>query len=347
MTDTKDNPENENNSAEESAARKPVPTDALFKTIMEDTVAAREFLEYYLSKDFKDLVDLSKITVEKESFVEDDLKRALSDIIYKIKTKDNEDAYAFVLIEQQSTPDHLIAFRLWKYMLLLCDRCIKKNHRGRSGKAIKLPLIMPIVFYNGTKKYNAPLNLWSLFSQPALAKQFMTDDYRLVDLQSMSDEEIKQKEHLGIIEYFMKHIHTRDMLKLWAEFLKSFKEAILIDKDRGYIYIKHLLWYSDTKVPEDKQQELNDLIMTNLNQNDGETIMRTIAQKYIEEGMQQAEANVHLISQRYIEEGKEEGEHNKAITMAKKMLGKQKTVEEIAEFTELTKGEIEQLKKSL
>lgn len=328
MTDTKDNSENENNSAEKLAGREAVPSDALFKTIMEDIAAAKEFLEYYLPKDFKELVDLSKITVEKESFVEDDLKRALSDVIYRIKTKDDEDAYAFVLIEQQSTPNHLIAFRLWKYMLLLCDRYIKKNHKGRSEKSIKLPLIMPIVFYNGTKKYNVPLNLWSLFSQPALAKKFMTDDYRLIDLQSMSDEEIKQKDHLGIIEYFMKHIHTRDMLKLWADFLKSFKEAILIDKDRGYIYIKHLLWYSDTKVPEDKQQELNDLIMTNLNQKDGETIMRTIAQKYIEEG-------------------REEGGYNKAVVMARKMLDKQKTVEEIAEFTELTKAQIEHLKSSL
>ena len=347
MTENKDNSENKkNNSAEESAARKSVPSDGLFKTIMEDTVAAQEFLEYYLPENFKELVDLSKITVEKESFVEDDLKRALSDIIYKIKTKDNEDAYAFVLIEQQSTPDHLIAFRLWKYMLLLCDRYIK-NHRGRSKKTIRLPLIMPIVFYNGTKKYNAPLNLWSLFSQPALAKQFMTDDYRLVDLQSMSDEEIKQKDHLGIIEYFMKHIHTRDMLKLWAEFLKSFKEAILIDKDRGYIYIKHLLWYSDTKVPEDKQQELNNLIMTNLNQNDGETIMRTIAQKYIEEGRQQAEANVHLISQRYIEEGREEGKEEGKEELIKMMLNTGNSVDIIAKVTGLPIEKLQKFKESL
>lgn len=97
MIDNKDNLKNENNSVEESVARKPVPSDALFKTIMEDIGAAREFLEYYLPKDFKELVNLSKITVEKESFVEDDLKRALSDIIYRIKTKDNEDAYAFVV----------------------------------------------------------------------------------------------------------------------------------------------------------------------------------------------------------------------------------------------------------
>lgn len=88
-------------------------SDALFKTIMEDADAAREFLEHYLPSDFKKHVDLSTVKIEKESFVEYDLKRALSDIVYSIKTIEGEDAYAFILIEQQSKHDHLIAFRLW------------------------------------------------------------------------------------------------------------------------------------------------------------------------------------------------------------------------------------------
>ncbi len=212
------------------------PSDALFKTIMEDVVAAREFLEHYLPNNLKELVDLSTVRIEKESFVEDNLKRALSDIIYCIKNKEGEDAYAYVLIEQQTKPDYLIAFRLWKYMLLLIDRYVKKNGIGNTSSAsskLKFPLVMPIVFYNGTKKYNAPLNLWDLFSNPELAKRLMTSDYRLVDLQSMSDDEIQQKAHFGMIEYFMKHIQTRDIIKLWADFLASFKEAVLLDKERG------------------------------------------------------------------------------------------------------------------
>jgi predicted transposase/invertase (TIGR01784 family) len=102
----------------------PIKSDALFKKIMQDEIAAREFLEYYLPADFKQLVDLTKISVEKESFVEDDLKRRFSDIIYKIKTKDNEEAFIYTLIEHQSEPDYWISLWLWKYMLLLCERHI-------------------------------------------------------------------------------------------------------------------------------------------------------------------------------------------------------------------------------
>ena len=54
--------------------------DSLVKTIMADPVAAQEFLEYYLPTDFKNLVDLSKITVEKESYIEKSLTWILHEI---------------------------------------------------------------------------------------------------------------------------------------------------------------------------------------------------------------------------------------------------------------------------
>ncbi|WP_348539285.1 Rpn family recombination-promoting nuclease/putative transposase [Rickettsia endosymbiont of Oedothorax gibbosus] len=36
--------------------------DKLFKRIMSNEIAAKEFLEYYLPSDFKEKLDLSKIT---------------------------------------------------------------------------------------------------------------------------------------------------------------------------------------------------------------------------------------------------------------------------------------------
>ncbi|CAK6507740.1 MAG: Transposase, YhgA-like family protein [Rickettsia helvetica] len=89
---------------------------------MTDLVAAEEFLEYYLPSDFKKLVDLSKITVEQESYIEESLNKKYSDIVYKISTKSKEVAFVYILIEAQSTIDYWMALRLWKYTLLLCER---------------------------------------------------------------------------------------------------------------------------------------------------------------------------------------------------------------------------------
>ncbi|MFU7501061.1 MAG: Rpn family recombination-promoting nuclease/putative transposase, partial [Candidatus Tisiphia sp.] len=116
------------------------------------------------------------------------------------------------------------------------------------------------------------------------AKELMVSDYQLVDLQRMSDDEIVQKKHLGMMEYVMKHIHQRDMIKLWEELLQRFKLEIVVDKDKGYIYIKSFLWYTDAKLPEERQVELEKVLAKYLSEEEKGNIMRTIAQKYIEEG---------------------------------------------------------------
>ena len=250
--------------------------DQLFKRIMGNEIAAQEFLEYYLPSNFKDQLDLSNIKVEKESYIEESLRRKYSDIVYAVRTKNKESAFIYILLDHQSTSDYWMALRLWKYTLLLCERHKKNND--------KLPLIYPMIMYNGVEEYSAPRNIWELFTDPMQAKEFMVSDYQLVDLQSMSDDEIVQQNHLGMMSYVMKHIHQRDMLKLWEEFLRRFKLEVLIDKENGYIYLESFLWYTDAKLQEEQQLELEQVLAKYLSEEEQVNIMRTIAQKYIEEG---------------------------------------------------------------
>lgn len=282
-----------------------IGSDSLFKSIMEDKIAAREFLEEYLPANLQSMLDLNKITIEKESYIEDDLKKKFSDIVYSVAIKRNdqerkidqdnqqahEKAFIYILLEQQSKPDYWMALRLWKYILLLCERH-KQKQKAQSNK---LPLVVPIVFYNGKEKYTSPQSLWQLFDNPDMARQLMGNEYKLVDLQSKTDEEIKRQKHIGLMGFFMKHVHERDMLKLWERFLSEFKGAVILDKENGYIYIKRLLWYTNTKVAEEDKEKLNQLIINSLTNKDGEDIMRTIADSYrdqyygigIQEGIQE------------------------------------------------------------
>ncbi|WP_341759063.1 Rpn family recombination-promoting nuclease/putative transposase [Candidatus Tisiphia endosymbiont of Ptychoptera albimana] len=290
--------------------------DQLFKKIMGNEIAAQEFLEYYLPNNFKEKIDLSKIKIEQESYIEESLRRKYSDIIYSVRTKNDESAFIYVLLDHQSTSDYWMALRLWRYTLLLCERH-KKNED-------KLPLICPIIMYNGVDKYHAPRNLWNLFTDSEQAKKLMTEDYQLVDLQSMSDDEIVQKKHLGMMEYVMKHIHQRDMIKLWEQFLERFKLEILVDKENGYIYLRSFLWYTDAKLPEEKQSELEQLLAKYLSEEEKGNIMRTIAQKYIDEG----EAR---------------GEEKKAMAVAKNLLKVGVSIDIISTSTGLSKKAIEEL----
>lgn len=342
MTSEHNNQQQQQTDLENSGSSERPRHDELFKKVMSEPVAAREFLEHYLPVSFKNKINIHSVKIEKESFVTEDLRRRLSDVVYSVSLKqdkvredstdnvEHDKAYVYVLIEHQSSSDYWIAFRLWQYMLLLCER-LKSNTKEKS----KLPLICPIVVYASDKPYNAPRSFWELFEDSKTAKALMSDEYLLVDLQKQSDDEIEQKKHLGMMEYMLKHIKARDILNLWQTLLEKFESSIEIDKANGYIYIKWLLWYSDAKVSEDKQAELAKIIAKHLNKADQEGVMRTIADKYIDEGVAQG-----------MQIGRNEGKYEKTIEVAKNMLSNNYSIPEISRITGLSIQEINNLLKS-
>jgi hypothetical protein len=72
----------------------------------------------------------------------------------------------------------------------------------------------------------------------------------------------------------------------------------------GYVYIKKLLWYTDTKVSEEQQPELAKILATHLSKDQERGVMRSIAQKYIDEGIEQGveigmrQAAINMIKQK-------------------------------------------------
>jgi predicted transposase/invertase (TIGR01784 family) len=109
----------------------------------------------------------------------------------------------------------------------------------------------------------------------------------------------------------------RDMLKLWQNLFEKLPNAVIIDKKHGYFYISNLLWYIDGKLSEEKRDQLSSLIIEHLTKDDGETLMRTIADNYIEEGI---EKGMVLGIEKGIEKGREEGASTKTMEIAINML---------------------------
>ena len=304
---------------------KNLPHDALFKRIMENDIAAKEFLNEYLPVEVKDIVDLETIKVQKESYIEPNLTKRLSDIVYSVNTKDNKDAFIYCISEHQSSVDQLMAFRLWKYTLLLAERHINKKE--------KIPLIFPLVVYAGTAKYTAPRNLWSLFEYPELAKKLLTEDHALVDLEAMTDDEIAKKKHLALFEYMLKHVQMRDTLKLCESLFKKLPDAVIIDKEHGYFYIKNFLWYIDGKLSVEKRDELSSLIIEHLPKDDGEKLMTTIAESYIDEGVSKG----MLIGEA---RGEARGAEKEKSLIAQKMLKENTDIKFISSVTGLSTDEL-------
>ena len=273
-------------------------SDGLFKSVFATKLAAREFLEEHLPTSFRKIVDLRKVEIDRESYVEENLKKRLSDIVYKVGIKEKnskgraDNAFIYCLIEHTSTNDYLMPYRVWKYTMLLLDRYIQDNKiDGR--KRVKLPLVFPLVVYGGKRKYTAARNFWELFEQANMAREALGGDHALLDLEGISDDDIRKDHHIAIVQYMIKHIRDRDLVKAWENMFRLFPDAILLDRQREYIYIKKLLWYSDARLEKGKEQGLEEILKNNLKQ-EGEKIVKTIADKYREEAKEETSVAIAM-----------------------------------------------------
>jgi hypothetical protein len=109
-------------------------------------------------------------------------------LIYRVPLKSGSQAYIYALIEHKSAPDKWVAVQILRYEVATWDAEIK-------ARARRLTPIIPIVFYHGAKKWNAPQEfsaLAHLGGNEALRQYVPEFRYHLTDLSQYEDEEMRE-----------------------------------------------------------------------------------------------------------------------------------------------------------
>ncbi|MGR5299289.1 Rpn family recombination-promoting nuclease/putative transposase [Vibrio mediterranei] len=183
----------------------PTPHDAVFKAFLTVPETARTFLDIHLPESLKSLCDLSTLTLESGSFLDNDLRAYFSDVLYSVRTKDGV-GYIHITVEHQSSYDPHIAFRQLRYAIAAMQRHLDAGHKT-------LPLVIPIHFYHGKETpFPGTMNWLELFDSPAIAQSIYTQAFPLVDLTVTPDNEILKHKQLALLELVQKHIRQRDLL---------------------------------------------------------------------------------------------------------------------------------------
>ncbi len=183
------------------------PHDATFKQFLTHPESARDFIQLHLPEKLLALCDLTTLKLESGSFVEDDLRAFYSDVLYSLQTCAGA-GYVHVLIEHQSKPDRHMAFRLMRYAIAAMQRHLDAGNK-------KLPLVIPILFYAGKPSPCPNSTNWlQLFDDPVLAKQLYSEDFPLVDVTIIPDEDIMQHRSMAALTLIQKHIRERDLSDL-------------------------------------------------------------------------------------------------------------------------------------
>ena len=107
-----------------------------------------------------DLIDFKSGQLVNTTFISPQHENRESDVIWRFRRKDGgEPVFVYILMEFQSRPDPSMPVRLMSYVGLLYQR-LMASRSGKSWK--KLPLVIPVVVYNGVEPWDVATDLGSL-----------------------------------------------------------------------------------------------------------------------------------------------------------------------------------------
>lgn len=313
----------------------PTAHDALFKQFLTHPETARDFLEAHLPAALREACDLTTLRLESGSFVEDDLRAYYSDVLYSLKTQ-RGDGYIFCLVEHQSSPDKLMAFRLIRYAIAAMQRHLAAGHDT-------LPLVIPILFYHGqVTPYPHSMNWLQAFSDPALATQLYSGDFPLVDITVIPDERIMQHRRVAILELLQKHIRQRDLADLMDQ-LVTLLLAGYTTREQLTSLVHYMLNAGDTRNPGEllstlasRVPEHEDTLMTI-----AEKLRREGEQRGLKKGEQRGLEKGLLLGE---EKGRKEGERDASLKIARTMLANGLDRNAVMKMTGLTEDDLKQIR---
>lgn len=302
------------------------PHDAIFRQMLAQKEVARDFLQLYLPAQFLSICDLNTLQLASGSFIEEDLRSSYSDILYSLQTQHGA-GYIYALIEHQSSPDKLMAFRLMRYTLAAMQRHLDAGHNT-------LPLVVPILFYHGTvSPWPHTLNWLQLFDLPELAGALYGGDFPLVDLTVMPDNHILRHQRMAMLELLQKHIRQRDLAELQPMLITLLAQGYLTENQINTL-ISYMLQAGTSEKPGPLIRELAKQSPRH------KELLMTIAEWLEEKGRKKGTKEGR---QEGLQEGLQEGRREISHSIALKMLACGLEPKMVMELTGLSQEELSSL----
>lgn len=105
--------------------------DKAFRNAMSDLRVARDFLTHYLPAIVLSKIDLQTLALSKESYVDEELKLLVTDVLYSVSLRNqaSSPAYIYILCEHLSKPDKLAPWRMVRYISRIVDQHLKSTNQ--------------------------------------------------------------------------------------------------------------------------------------------------------------------------------------------------------------------------
>jgi predicted transposase/invertase (TIGR01784 family) len=176
-------------------------------------------------------IDYTHLQRLDRTFISDNFRKREADLVFTapfIDEQETREVIIYILIENQSTVDPTMPFRILSYMLRIWESQREKF------ESEKIPLtkwrfypILPVVFYTGDQKWDKPLDIKQLFDLPKSLEEFIPQHKTILfNLKATSPERLVEYDHPfeWILRLMQKEKadtdEVRDSIKIAIEHLK-------------------------------------------------------------------------------------------------------------------------------
>ena len=215
--------------------------DAFCKEKLRDPVKAKEFARHILKPEVAARLDIDNLQIDPESYIDDDLKRLLADVVYRIPVKGSDESIVvYILIELKTENDKWTIFQLAKYVIRIWDRELKLAEKEKRLDAFLFPMVIPVIFHHDESAFTAPTELMTLvrviqgleaftlnmksilFDVTPLGENELPENIELAAflmvLQAVFSDDTMQK-LLKVLQKLLPHLHLPEVQKDWQDHL--------------------------------------------------------------------------------------------------------------------------------
>jgi predicted transposase/invertase (TIGR01784 family) len=209
--------------------------DEPYKRIFSHPEMVEDLLKGFVHLDWVKDCDFSTLEKQDGSFVSEKWQSRESDVIWRVRlnTADKQDSwlYLYLLLEFQSSPDHFMALRMLGYTSLFLQSLVDSLKLSSDDK---LPPVLPMVIYNGKRRWEAPTQLADLMTNmPETLKVFQPQQqYWLLDENQCSEEELALQ---NLVTHLVKVEKSPDELEVPIRFEDFARRLLEISASQGLV----------------------------------------------------------------------------------------------------------------
>jgi hypothetical protein len=278
------------------------PHDAFFKHYFSQPAVASDFLRQHLPQAISELLDLTQLRLEKDSFVDEKLRSYFSDLIYTTVTRSATPIRIALLAEHKSYPDEWVDFQVLRYKVGYwvqefdalqaseAEAVGTGDKKERTPRRKTLTPILAVLVYHGTEAWHVELRFArhltgmedpnSKLSQ-VLGRYVPDFEPHFVNLSTLADEAIRGEMATRMMVTVLKYIFTEGLGGQLDEVLRL--ASHVLRQPSGLEMVMALLRYISRSAVKVDKTVITQKLLTYLPQAGG-VLMETLAQEWIEEG---------------------------------------------------------------